>query len=442
MPAVPAVAIVGRPNVGKSRLVNRIATTREAIVHFESGVTRDRNYIAADWNGKDFTLIDTGGIQTEAGSIAESVTEQAEIAISEADIIVMLVDGQTGALPDDYEIAGKIRKSSKPVLLSVNKIDDPKKHKEAAAEFYNLGLGEPVPISAEHGIGIGDLLDKITESIPGPLEEAAVEEEEKAAVAIVGRPNVGKSSLFNWFLGEKRVIVSEVPGTTRDSVDTLIKKDGALYRFIDTAGIKRAAKLNYSVDYYSHVRALKTIDRADIAVLMVDAAEGFTDIDQKIAYMAYERGCAVICLINKMDLVAKDEEALMRLNDSYGWRMRHLWYVPVVEISVAKGRNLKKILPLIDEVILEFKKRVETTAVNRFLEELRVAGKLEQVAGRRLKIYYASQVQSGPPVFRFSVNNSNNVSPNFRSYMEKQIRKKFGFKGCTIFLSFKGRRGK
>lgn len=434
--SLPAVAVIGRPNVGKSRLVNRIAETREAIVHEEPGVTRDRNYVTSDWGGKRFTMIDTGGIQAAAGDIEESIINQAQIAIEEADVILLLTDRKTGLVQDDIEIAKLIRAADKPVVLAVNKVDD-KAHETDIYEFYKLGLGEPLPISAEHGLGINTLLDLLSEHLPEKKEE------EPAAgilsLAIVGRPNVGKSSLFNKILGMERTIVSDIAGTTRDSIDSIIDIGGTTYRFIDTAGIRRKSKIEQNIEYYSYIRTLKALDRAEIAVLIVDGAQGFSEGEQKIVNIAIERGTALIFAVNKIDVVSKDALLKQQIEDSFAWRARYLKWIPRVDISAKTGKNVKKLLQTIKEISEEYRKRISTADVNNLLEDLRVSGKLESVSGKRLKIYYGSQVQAAPPIFKFSVNKAKNVTANFKIYLEKTLRSAYGFEGCPIILSFKGK---
>lgn len=436
--SLPVIAVVGRPNVGKSRLINRIASTREAIVHEQAGVTRDRNYVTSDWSGKEFTLIDTGGIQTETGQIEESIKAQAEIAINEADVILFLVDRKTGLVSDDIEVAKLLRPIDKPMILAVNKVDDPS-HEADVFEFYKLGFGDPIGISAEHGLGIDTLLDKIVEVLPEQEEYEEKDESEEIALAIIGKPNAGKSSLFNKILGIERTIVSDIAGTTRDAIDSIVNIDGQRYRFIDTAGVRKKSKITENLEYYSYVRALKAVDRAEIAIMVVDGAEGFTEGDQKIVRMAIERGVAVLLAVNKMDIVAKDVLVREQLELSFDWRTRYLPWVPRIDLVAKSGKNVPKLIKSIKVISDEYKKRINTAEVNSFLENLRATGRLENISGKRLKIYYGSQVKASPPVFRFSVNNSKNVTPNFKIYLEKEIRKAFGFSGVPIILSFKGK---
>lgn len=436
--SLPVIAVVGRPNVGKSRLINRIASTREAIVHEEAGVTRDRNYVTSDWNGKEFTLIDTGGIQTDIGQIEESIKDQAQIAIDEADVILFLVDRKTGLVADDLEIARLLRPIDKPKVLCVNKVDD-FSHEGDIFEFYKLGFDEPIGISAEHGLGLGTLLDKLTELIPETEQEEEAEEVDEISLAIIGKPNAGKSSLFNRILGIERAIVSNIAGTTRDAIDSRVIIDEQKYHFIDTAGIRKKNKILENLEYYSYVRALKAVDRAQIAIMVVDGAEGFTDGDQKITRMAIERGVAVIFAVNKMDLVKRDVLLREQLELSFDWSTRYLPWVPRIDLIASTGKNVPKLVNSIKEISNEYKKRIGTAEVNDFLESLRVTGRLENISGKRLKIYYGSQVKASPPVFKFSVNNSKNVTPNFKIYLEKAIRSKFGFYGCPIVLSFRGK---
>jgi len=434
--SLPMIALIGRPNVGKSTLVNRISSKKTAIVHKEPGVTRDRNYVLTDWNGVNFTLIDTGGIQFSEIGLDESISKQADFAIDEADEIIFMVDRTTGVMPDDEDIAKKLRLSKKPIKLVVNKVDDIRKHGDDVLEFYKLSLGEPIPISAEQGIGIGDLLDELINEIKEKRNNAETPVSESVKIAIVGRPNVGKSSILNKLVGTERMIVSDISGTTRDSVDSIFKFKNKEYIFIDTAGIKKISKISKSVEYYSLLRSIRSIDRADIVINVVDCAEGITDGDQKIISMALNKGCALMILLNKWDLIKNDTEKRETLHQSINKRLRYLPFVPILKASAKSGLNLKNIMPLVEDIMLEHKKRIRTKDVNNFIKELKESGRISRI-GDRLKIYYGSQIATSPPIFLFSINNMRNVSKNARAWIEKEVRNKFGFLGCPVIISFK-----
>ncbi len=428
---LPLVAIVGRANVGKSMLVNRIAASSEAIVDKVPGVTRDRNYIQADWRGRSFTLIDTGGLDfTKSLPMSEAVVKQALLAVEEADAIIFVVDGLSGLLPDDNEIANILRTSNKPVLLAVNKVDDLTRD-EAKYQFYELGLGEPLAISAMHGLGIGDLLDELVQFLPKAIEERR----EELSVAIVGRPNVGKSSILNRLLGQERAIVSEIPGTTRDAIDTLLVRDGQRYRFIDTAGLRRKGRIKEDIEYYGFVRALRTLDVADVALIILDALEGATEQDQKVGELAESRGCASIILLNKWDLVKKKSTEDLILNVKY--RFRFLYYAPLLCVSALTGEGIGNIFPNLDIIANEYKKRISTPKLNDFIQRLLAEGYILTKRGRKLKISYVTQVGTKPPVFVFFMNHPEIVDPSYQRYLGNKIRETFGFKGCPLRLKFR-----
>ncbi|HDP69241.1 MAG TPA: ribosome biogenesis GTPase Der [Actinobacteria bacterium] len=427
------VAIVGRPNVGKSTLVNRIVSGQPAIVDESVGVTRDRNYIEAEWAGKTFIVVDTGGlIFGGKEELAGSVREQALLAAEEADAIVFVVDGKASPLPDDEEIAQILRYQKKPVFLVVNKLDDVTKESEKFS-FYSLGLGEPHAISAMHGLGIGDLLDEIANTLP-PQE---IEEDEGLInIAIVGRPNVGKSSICNRLLGEERVIVSDIPGTTRDAIDTLIEKDGKRYKFIDTAGLRRRKKVK-DVEYYGMVRVLRALDKADITLLVLDATEGVTEQDQKIAEFAENRGCAIMVLLNKWDLV--DPENINNLYLKLEKKFNFISYAPVLKVSALKNRGIRNIYPTIDDIVEEYFKQISTSQLNSLIKEIKTKGHTVSKGGKKLNILYATQVKKGPPTFLLFVNEPKLVDMYYRRYLLSGIRKMFGFKGVPIKLRFRGK---
>jgi len=431
----PLVAVVGRPNVGKSTLVNRIVVSQQAIVHEAPGVTRDRNYVDAEWAGKTFTIIDTGGIDFGADvTMGKQITEQALLAIEEADVIVFVVDGMVGEMAEDAMVAKILRTSNKPVILAVNKIDDIM-HEAAIYPFYKLGLGEPYPVSGIHGLGVGDLLDAITVLLP-TVER--VEDADEIKVAVVGRPNVGKSSIINRLLGEERVIVSDVPGTTRDAIDTVLEKDGITYRFIDTAGLRRQPRVKEDIEYYSFIRSLKALDRADIAVIVLDAETGPATQDQKIANLTEDRGCASVIILNKWDLVESREKA-DRVEASLETKMRFLDYSPRLKVSAKTGLGTMKLFAILQEVMAEYDKRVSTSAINGMVTKIKAEGFQPAKGGRTLKISYAAQTGTRPPTFVFFVNHPQLVTQSYERYIENQIRKTFGFIGCPIKIHFRSK---
>ncbi|MBE0475754.1 MAG: ribosome biogenesis GTPase Der [Coriobacteriia bacterium] len=433
--ALPLVAVVGRPNVGKSTMVNRIAQASEAIVHEAPGVTRDRSYHRADWNGRDFMLVDTGGIEFGRQDVfAPSIRAQAMAATEEADVIVFLVDGKTGVTTTDEDVARILKRSGKPVFLAVNKMDDPSRE-EAVHEFWALGLGEPRPVSATHGHGSGDLLDAVVAALPD-LE--AAEEAGRVDVAIIGRPNSGKSSLLNRLVGEERAIVSEVPGTTRDALDTVIERDGARYRLVDTAGIRRQARIDESVEYYGFVRAMRAIDRADVALLVVDATIGVTDGDQRVARFAEERGCALVVLLNKWDALATPEEK-EEVYDDLVRKLGFVGYAPVLRISALTGRGVGRVLQAVDTVYESYVSEIPTSRLNKLLTELRDVGHTVSKGGRTLKVNYVTQTGTKPPVFTFFANQPKLADDSFRRYLENRMRERFDLTGTPVVLRFKAK---
>ncbi len=427
------IAIVGRPNVGKSTLVNRIASGQFTIVDELDGVTRDRNYIKTEWSGTTFTVVDTGGlIFGEKENLTESIREQAFLAVEEADAIIFVVDGKSGLFPGDEEIANILRREKKPIFLVVNKLDDVTKEFDKFS-FCSLGLGEPYAISATHGLGIGDLLDELVRALPSKEME---EVEGAINVAIIGRPNVGKSSVCNRLLGEDRVIVSSVAGTTRDAVDTMIERDGTLYKFIDTAGLRRRKKIK-GVEYYGMVRALRALGGADIALLVLDASEGVTEQDQKIADMARSRGCALVILLNKWDLV--DVEDVDALYSGLVRKFRFIDYAPVLKISALRNRGISKIFPMIDKIIEGYFKQISTSQLNWLVQQIKAKGHTMSKGGKKLNLLYATQIKKGPPTFLFFVNESKLVNVYFKRYLTSEIRKAFVFEGVPVRLRFKGK---
>ena len=432
----PIVAIVGRPNVGKSTLVNRIAQKRDAIVHESRGVTRDRSYHEADWNGREFTLVDTGGIESEKSDdvFAGRIREQAQAACLEADVIVFVVDATTGVVDEDETVAKILRRAGKPVFLVANKLDNPSDEKNLW-EFYSLGLGEPRPISAGHGHGTGDLLDEVVAAFPEQAPEA-VYPEDALRVAIIGRPNVGKSSITNRFAGKNRSIVSDVAGTTRDALDVVVERDGKRYRLVDTAGMRKRNLVHEDVEYYSLVRGLRAIDEADVCLLVVDAAEGVTEQDQKVAALAIERGCALILLLNKWDLVKTDEmrEDVMQ---SVARRMTFAPWAPVIRVSALTGRSLDKVWAVVDRAGAAHAGQVPTGALNNLLAQMRESGHTVTDGPKRLRIQYANQTGNKPPVITFFCNFPELVDDNFKRYLENRLRENFNLEGTPMRLRFR-----
>ena len=432
----PVVAVVGRPNVGKSTLVNRIAVSRDAIVHESRGVTRDRSYHDADWNGRDFTLIDTGGIESVKSKdvFAPRIREQALMACEEADVIVFVVDGTTGVTDEDEEVARIVRRVDKPVFLVVNKKDDPSREQDGLWDFYALGVGEPRPLSAGHGHGTGDLLDDIVAAFPEPTEDES--EEDMLSLAIVGRPNVGKSSLANRLANKKRSIVSDVAGTTRDAIDTVIEWKGQPIKLVDTAGMRKKTQVHEDVEYYSLVRGLQAIDRADVCLLVVDATVGVTEQDQKVAGMAIDRGCGLVLVLNKWDLVETEQQrdAIVASIDK---RLAFCPWIPTVNVSALTGRATDKVLGLAVRAAEAHASQIRTSELNDLLAQIREGGHTRSEKGRRLKIQYATQTGSKPPVITFWCNAPDLVDDNFERFLENRLRARFDLTGTPVRLKFR-----
>ena len=428
----PVVAVVGRPNVGKSTFVNRLVGSRESIVDDQPGVTRDRLYFDVEWAGKAFTVIDTGGIiPGMEDEIMLSISSQVEIAAEQADVILFLVDGKDGLTPADEDIANLLRRATKKsVFLAVNKIDTPEK-KDLINDFYALGIGEPHPVSAMHGTGfLGDLLDEIVAVLP---ETPEGEEEEKIKIAVVGKPNVGKSSLVNSLLGEDRVIVSEVSGTTRDTIDTDLCFDGVKYTIIDTAGIRKKAKVEYGVEKFSVVRSLKAIRNCDVALLMIDALEGLTDQDKKISQIIVEDGRAFILVVNKWDAVeGKHTYSVNEFTKKIRDEAPFLSYVPLLFISAKTKQRLNKIFPAVQEAYEFAHKRISTSLLNKVVLEALSLSPPPSQKGKRLRIYYTTQSNVAPPTFVLFVNNKDILSQSYERYLENKLREAFGFFGTPI----------
>ena len=436
--ALPIVAVVGRPNVGKSTFVNRIAEADEAIVHEMRGVTRDRSYHKADWNGIEFKLIYTGGIEmgTE-DQFQGSIRSQAFEATNEADVIVFIVDGKTGINADDEEVARILRKTSKPVLLAVNKLDTPNKLDELW-EFYQLGLGDPFPISATHGHGTGDLLDEVVDHLR--KVDCSFEDEEDDGdiinVAIIGRPNAGKSSLTNRLTNNDRSIVSDVAGTTRDAIDTVVVHDGKKYRIVDTAGLRRKSQIDEDVEYYGFVRAMRAIDRADVALLVIDGSIGLTDQDQRVAGFAAERGCAMIIVLNKWDLV-EGPEAKAEVRERIEDRMTFVGYAPVVATCALTGKKVDRIWDAVDKAYAGFSQTISTNKLNSWLSSIRETGHTVSQGKAVLRMKYVTQTGTCPPHFTVFVNRPDLVTDNYERFLENRLRKTFDLEGTPIRLKFK-----
>jgi GTP-binding protein len=430
------VAIVGRPNVGKSTLFNRIIGERDAIVDPQSGVTRDRHYGEAQWNGKKFTVIDTGGYVPESKDVFEAaIREQVWIAIEEADVIVFVVDGITGVTPLDVEIAKILRQTNKKVVLAVNKIDN-EKSEIYTAQFYELGVGEPFPISALHGRKIGDFLDEVVKDLQS-VDGEEKNEEDQIKVAIVGQPNVGKSSFVNAVLGENRTIVTDIPGTTRDSIDTQFEYNGNKFLLIDTAGLRKRSKIKESIEFYSAIRALKALQRCDVAVVMLDATCGLERQDLRIIGEAAELKKGIVIAVNKWDLVEKDANTALEYEHALKSRLKVFDYVPVVFISAKTKQRIFKVLDLAKVVHDERAKRIKTSELNKVLFPIVKETPPPAVSGKEIKIKYVTQVKSSPPVFAFFANFLDDIPEHYKRFLENKIRENFGFIGVPLTIIFK-----
>jgi len=430
---LPKVAVVGYPNVGKSTLVNRLSGTREAVTHAEPGVTRDRKEVPADWNGVDFVLVDTGGVDlADERELSQQVREQARQAMGDATVVLMVADGTAGLRPGDAELADLLRRAPVPVLVAVNKLDRGS-DAPASAEFHGLGLGEPVPVSAAHGVGTGDLLDRIAtlvrEHAPGPGEWDA-----EVRLAVIGRPNVGKSSLVNAFLGQERVIVSEEAGTTRDAIDTRLEADGRKLVLVDTAGLRRRSKVAGTVDYYAQLRSERAAERADIALVVCDATEGVTSQDLAVADLAMRKGCATIVVLNKWDITRTDlEDAKHRVASKLRLRPR------VLTASAVTGRNVARLIVEAVALAGRARGRISTPELNRFVAEVMSERQPPAVRGRRLRIYYATQVESGPPRFRLYVNDRRLITRDYGYFLENRLRRRYRLEGVPLDIQFADR---
>ena len=427
----PIVAVVGRPNVGKSTLFNALAGQRISIVQDTPGITRDRIYADITWLDKTFTLIDTGGIEPDSKDIILSqMRAQAQIAIDTADVIIFLVDVKQGLVDADDKVADMLRRSRKPVVLVVNKVDSVNKYSADVYEFYNLGIGEPYPISAVNKLGLGDMLEEVIAHFPE--SEETEEEDDRTRVAIVGKPNVGKSSLINRLLGEERLIVSDIAGTTRDAVDTEIVHNGKEYVFIDTAGLRRKNKIKEELERYMIVRAVGAVERADIVVLLIDAVEGVSEQDAKIAGIAHDRGKAVIIAVNKWDAVEKDDRTIYKVTDKVRNVLSYMPYAEIIFISALTGQRLNKLFDVIDMVSENHAMRVATGVLNEIMAEAVALQQPPSDKGKRLKLYYITQVSVKPPTFVIFVNKKELMHFSYTRYIENQIRETFGFRGTPL----------
>ena len=430
------VAIVGSPNVGKSTIFNRIIGDRRAIVDDEAGITRDRLYGKASWLGKSFTLIDTGGIELENRPFQEQIRAQANIAIEEADIVLFVVDGKVGVTNDDIMVARMLRKVKKPVYLLVNKIDEGLQASNAA-EFYSLGLGEPIPVSGAHGVGIGDVLNKVINEIEEEKDEL---NENDMTFCLIGRPNVGKSSLTNAILSQERVIVSDISGTTRDSIDTPFVKDGVNYIVIDTAGLKKKGKIYEAIDKYSAIRALKAIERSEIVLLVLDGSVGITDQDKHVIQYATDLHKAIIIVVNKWDLVDKDTNTMSTFEKNIRKEYKFLDYAPIIFLSALTKRRVNTLFDKLREVHEAYHTRIKTSLLNDVLQEAQVMNQAPDFNGGRLKIYYATQVLTAPPTITISVNDPEFMHFSYQRYIENRLRETFNFDGTPIKISLKKHR--
>lgn len=431
----PIVAVVGKPNVGKSTFFNKIVGKRISIVEDTPGVTRDRIYAEAEWRGVPFIIIDTGGIEPASEDmLLIQMRNQAQIAMETADVIVFLVDGKAGLTSEDRDVAGLLMRTGKPVILTANKIDTARMTDDFY-DFYELGLGEPVPISSANQLGLGDLLDQILEYFPKKNEEE--EEEDNVKIAVIGKPNVGKSSLINALLGEERVIVSEIAGTTRDSIDTPFSRGEDRYVLIDTAGIRRKSRVTEDIERYSVIRAISAIERCDVCLLMLDAEEGVSEQDKKIAGIAHEEGKGVIIVVNKWDLIEKDTHTMSKFKKQIEQELSYLSYAPILFISVLKRQRIFQVLEMASHVANQRSMRIPTGQLNNLIADATMMRQPPSDKGKKLKIYYVSQVGIRPPLFSFKVNSRELMHFSYSRYLENRIRDAFGFEGTSVKFVFR-----
>ena len=423
------VAIVGYPNVGKSTLVNRLSETRSAVVHESPGVTRDRKELLCEWSGTEFRLLDTGGVDlADTGPFGPQVAAQARQAVEEADLVLLVVDARAGVTPGDEELAEILRRSRRPVLVLANKLDNPRRDAEAL-EFHRLGLGDPIPISALHGHGTGDLLDEIVHRLPGAAEQPV--EADAIRVAVLGRTNVGKSSLFNALLGRERVIVSEVPGTTRDAIDTVLQRGETTFVLVDTAGLRRKRRQRQGIEYYSELRALEAAERADVALVLVDASEGVVEQDLAVADVARKASCATVVVLSKWDI---SEVRIEDVRERLQTRLRQR--PPIIAVSAHSGRGLERLLDTVEQLFVPYAGRIPTAELNRTLGELREARQPPARRGRRLNLLYGTQVSSRPPRFRLFVSDRRLVTRDYAYWVENELRRRFRLEGVPVSIDF------
>ena len=437
----PVVAIVGRPNVGKSTLFNALAGEMISIVKATAGVTRDRTYADATWLDKEFAMIDTGGIEPDSKDIILSqMREQAQIAIDTADVIIFITDVKQGLVDADSKVADMLRRSGKPVVLVVNKVDNFDKYMADVYEFYNLGIGDPVPISAASRLGLGDMLDIVAENFPEGSAQA--EDDDRPRVAIVGKPNVGKSSIINKLLGENRVIVSDIAGTTRDAIDTEILHNGKEYIFIDTAGLRRKNKIKEELERYSIIRTVTAVERADVVLMVIDATEGVTEQDAKIAGIAHERGKGVIIVVNKWDAIEKNDRTMREYESDIRQVLSYMPYAEIMYVSAATGQRLNRLYDMIDMVIENQTLRIATGVLNEIMTEAVAMQQPPSDKGKRLKLYYITQVAVKPPTFVIFVNDKELMHFSYTRYLENKIREAFGFRGTSLKFFIRERKEK
>lgn len=435
----PIVAIVGRPNVGKSTLFNIFANSRISIVEDTPGVTRDRLYADTEWLDNEFMMVDTGGIEImNTDKIAVSIRQQAQIAIAEADVILFVCDARAGITHEDAEVAKMLRQSKKPIVLAINKADSPKQEMEIF-EFYNLGIGEPIPVSAANHLGLGDLLDAVVEKFPETSAYGEDGNEDEIKVALIGRPNVGKSSIFNTLVGEERSIVSDVAGTTRDAIDTPVIREGQKFLFIDTAGMRRKAHIDEPIEKYSIIRSLRAVDRSDVVLMVIDAIDGITEQDKKIAGYAHEAGKGIVLVVNKWDLYDKDNTSTLRYTENLRRELVFMQYAPVVFVSAMTKQRIHRLPEVIHYVAEQNAMRISTSVLNQVVEDAIAINPPPTEKGQRLKILYATQVKIKPPTFVIFVNEPEIMHFSYQRYLENKLREAFGFEGTPLQMIIRGK---
>lgn len=435
----PIVAIVGRPNVGKSTLFNIFANSRISIVEDTPGVTRDRLYADTEWLDNEFMMVDTGGIEImNTDKIAVSIRQQAQIAIAEADVILFVCDARAGITHEDAEVAKMLRQSKKPIVLAINKADSPKQEMEIF-EFYNLGIGEPIPVSAANHLGLGDLLDAVVEKFPETSAYGEDGNEDEIKVALIGRPNVGKSSIFNTLVGEERSIVSDVAGTTRNAIDTPVIREGQKFLFIDTAGMRRKARIDEPIEKYSIIRSLRAVDRSDVVLMVIDAIDGVTEQDKKIAGYAHEAGKGIVLVVNKWDLYDKDNTSTLRYTENLRRELVFMQYAPVVFVSAMTKQRIHRLPEVIHYVAEQNAMRISTSVLNQVVEDAIAINPPPTEKGQRLKILYATQVKIKPPTFVIFVNEPEIMHFSYQRYLENKLREAFGFEGTPLQMIIRGK---